>query len=178
MHRGWTGANVRTLLFEDSAVHAVGKFKEHKDPEILKSINRQSVTLSETYQRSTLLDILFARENWRSVRRRKGSSFTNSNVLTLQREGFCTTGLNRHAKGGGVKLALGILRALAAKPTEAGARNLVWGATEDFESGRHIHTCKAQEALSKFDTSPDGVEAQRRVFEEVVAILRAEEFQF
>ncbi|KAH8919066.1 NAD(P)-binding protein [Atractiella rhizophila] len=158
------------LAVVTSDLHAVAKFKEHKDPEIMKSVNRQPVTLSETYQRSKLLDILFARE---LARRPEAKGI----IVSAPNPGLCTSELSRHATGG-VKLAFGILRALAAKPAEVGARNLVWGAIEEFESGSYIHTCKPQEGLSKFVTTPDGVEAQRRVFNELVTILRAEGFQF
>ncbi|KAH8925795.1 NAD(P)-binding protein [Atractiella rhizophila] len=81
---------------------------------------------------------------------------------------------------GGIKLFLNTLVLLGAKTTERGARNLIWAAVEDFESGVYIHMCKVQreQELSKFVTSPDGLKAQEKVFNELVTLLRAEGFVF
>ncbi|KAH8925794.1 NAD(P)-binding protein [Atractiella rhizophila] len=157
------------LTIVTSDLHSAAKFKEQNEPEILKSVNEKDFTFLESYQRSKLLDILFARE---LGKRPEAEGIT----VSAPNPGFSRTELGRYATGG-FKLAFGLFASIVAKPAEAGARNIVWGAVEDFESGSYVHTCKIQEGLSTFVASPEGIKAQEKVFRELMMILRAEGFQ-
>ncbi|KAH8925786.1 NAD(P)-binding protein [Atractiella rhizophila] len=152
-----------------SDAHAGAKFKEHKESSILEAINKgENFSTRERYPVSKLLDILFARELAKQPS-------AQGVIVSASNPGFCHSEFRREISA----VIFRVMEVVAAKPTELGARNLVWGAVEDFDSGSYIHLCKAQEeALSPFVTSPEGAKAQKKVFDELVTILRAEGFVF
>ncbi|KAH8919130.1 NAD(P)-binding protein [Atractiella rhizophila] len=150
------------LAIVSSDTHELPKFEQRNKPNILRAINEETFVAHQRYWTSKLLDVLFTREL----------------AKLPQANGIIVSSPNPGCHASSTNCALLIIgEALAARSTEMGARNVVWGSVEDFETGSYINMCKVQRP-STFVTSVDGAKAQKKVFEELVTILRSEGFQF
>ncbi|PQE17929.1 hypothetical protein CJF32_00008399 [Rutstroemia sp. NJR-2017a WRK4] len=155
------------LVIVASDAHEQAMFRERKAPNLMDALrDPNSSYQQERYNVSKLLEILVVRE-LASKMTASGKSPVILNTLT---PGFCHSELMRHAL-----FPLNVLawlgKALIARTTEVGSRTLVAAAAAGEEShGQYMADCKVDRP-SKWVRSEEGMEVQKRVYEEVMLAL-------
>ncbi|KAJ9113047.1 hypothetical protein QFC22_006143 [Naganishia vaughanmartiniae] len=91
-------------------------------------------------------------------------------IVNAVHPGLCHSSLMRESVG--LKGCLiGLLKLIAARSTEAGARNLVWAGTHDMPTGAYIHDCRVFEP-SDFVLSTQGREIGAEIWDEMKVIWK------
>lgn len=120
----------------------------------------------DRYNTSKLLVVLVARELAKSMDERGN----NHIVLNTLNPGFCRSALFRHLPFP-VNWFINLGLFVAGRTNEMGSRTLVAAAAAGPEShGRYMDSCVVWKE-SLFVTSEEGVQAQKRVYTELMAIL-------
>lgn len=140
-------------------------FKEQFSP-IIFDVLKTSKYQSDRYNVSKLLEILTVRE--------LGPAMTASGkpkvILNTLTPGFCHSELMRHANFP-LNLLGWIGKLLIGRTTEMGSRTLVAAACAGEEThGAYMTDCQVKNP-SKWVRSDQGMEAQKRVYKELLAIL-------
>lgn len=160
-----------TLSVVTSELHAWPRFPEKKAVTNAKDgkeggvfamlSDPQSKTMRERYATSKLLEVLVNRE---MAPRLKDSGV----VLNMLNPGLCHSELTRD-----VGWIMNVYKFFLARTTEVGARTLVAAATVGPEShGKYMHDAKvADEELSEFVKSEEGMKIGKQVYEELLEIL-------
>ncbi|KAH8704875.1 hypothetical protein BGW36DRAFT_366338 [Talaromyces proteolyticus] len=150
------------ITIVSSEVHAWTSFPEWKAPNTFAALNdAEKTNMAERYGTSKLLEILAVREI--------APRIANSGVIiNLVNPGLCHSALARHSGWG-----LWLLKQVFARSTEVGSRTLMAGATAGqdshgaFMSDGHV----ANDELSAFVRSDEGLQAQKKVWRELGEIL-------
>ncbi|KJZ74186.1 hypothetical protein HIM_06417 [Hirsutella minnesotensis 3608] len=159
-----------TLTFVSSAVHAFTSFAERSAPRgrILETVGDRALAekrWAEQYPISKLLGVFGAR----ALAERRPASVTPPVTVNLVHPGMCHSELARDSQSWGFWL----WRQALSRSTEYGSRTLVHAASQGADShGQYLADC-AVAAPAPLVTSPEGREAQERVWEEIVAKLEA-----
>ncbi|KAJ4345493.1 uncharacterized protein N0V89_011625 [Didymosphaeria variabile] len=159
-----------TLSIVASEVHAWAKFPEANAPngQIFPELSKKFPTLNaenmgNRYQVSKLLDVF----GTRAMADRKSAQAIPV-TFNCVNPGLCESELARDA-GMGLK----IMKFFLARTTEFGSRTLVHAAAAGAEThGHYLSDCHIQ-LPSDYVRSPEGYEAQNRVWDELVAKLEA-----
>jgi len=158
------------LTIVASDAHFVANFKERTSLAIFTALdNPVGKNQSEKYNISKLLEILTIRElaPKMTVSTESGRPAVILNTLT---PGLCESQLMRHAS---FLLAIGakIGKALLARNSEVGSRTLVSAALAGEDThGEYMADCKIAQP-STFVRSNEGAQVQKRVYDELMAIL-------
>jgi len=158
------------LTIVASDAHFVANFKERTSLAIFTTLDDPvGKNQSEKYNISKLLEILMIRElaPKMTASAESGKPAVILNTLT---PGLCESQLMRHAS---FLLAIGakIGKALLARNSEVGSRTLVSAALAGEDThGEYMADCKIAQA-SAFVRSDEGAQVQKRVYDELMAIL-------
>ena len=150
------------LTIVTSEVHGWTKFTEWKEPNVFDALDDEKKSnFEERYPTSKLLEVLVVRE---IAPKLAGSGVT----LNMTNPGLCHSELSR--EGGWF---LEVLKFFLARTTEVGSRTLVAPAMAGEDGhGKYYHDGIANDKhLSPFVQSEDGTKAQKKVWEELSAIL-------
>lgn len=144
------------------------KFNERKSDSIFDALgDPKSPNMMDRYSTSKLLEVLFIRELAAAL---SSSSSSPKVILNTPSPGLCHSSLMRDAAGI-THYALTGMKAIFARTTEVGARNLIAAACAGEEShGQYISECVVKEP-SDFVKSREGEVTQQRVYEELMGIL-------
>ncbi|KAI9777898.1 MAG: hypothetical protein M1816_004387 [Peltula sp. TS41687] len=157
------------LVVVSSEVSFLTSFNERKSPNILQTLNDQSTAnMDDRYPISKLLEVFLVRE----LARRTDRSGKPDVVINCLNPGFCQSELSRGVSG--IRgLIMTVEKAVLARTTEAGSRTLVHAAAGGKEThGSYMSNAKVARP-APLVLSPDGVEAQKRVWAEVMEKLEA-----
>ena len=148
------------LAIVTSEVHAWTKFAERKAPNVFAALSDpKTANMAERYPTSKLLEVLAVR----AVTARFADAGI---VLNMLNPGLCHSELARDAGW-----RLWFMKLLLARTTEVGSRALV-AAAYDENRGAYMSDAKAaNQDLSPFVKSPEGAEAQKKVWGELKEIL-------
>ncbi|BCS23683.1 putative short-chain dehydrogenase/reductase family protein [Aspergillus puulaauensis] len=167
--RDYPAAPTPRLSVVVSEVHAWSKFPEWQSPRgIFPALDdEENARMGERYPTSKLVAILALRE---LVSRMSGDG---SVVVNMVNPGFCHSQLGRNASGL-TSLQMNLLKMVLARTTEVGSRTLVAGGSAGKESHGMYMTDGVVENdnLSAFVRSSDGMAAQKRVWDELAAIVQ------
>lgn len=150
------------LTIVSSETHAFPKFPEKTAPEIFKALNKDAkFDPGERYPVTKLLEVLLVRE---MAPRMEGSGV----ILNIVNPGLCHSELSRDGPW-----FLEVIKFFIARSTEVGSRTLCAAAFAGGDShGKYMHDCKVDDGkLSRFVRSDEGKETERRLWEELSAIL-------
>ncbi|KAJ5673961.1 hypothetical protein N7462_009400 [Penicillium macrosclerotiorum] len=150
------------LSIVTSEVHGWTSFAESRTKNIFAALDDPAQTnMAERYGTSKLLEVLVVRE----LAPRLAQSGL---ILNMLNPGLCHSALARDSGWD-----LWFLKLVFARSTEVGSRSLVAAAADGPEShGGYLSDGKlANEALSPFVISAEGFQVQKRVWEELGAIL-------
>jgi len=142
------------LTLTGSEVHFWSKFKEAKnDQHPIHALNDKSkFDGNDRYNVSKLLNLFLVREI--------GQIATDKVVVNVVNPGLCHSSLTRDATG--IKYyGIALLKALLARTTEAGSRNLVWASLNSTKPGAYSSACRVEEE-SDYSLSQEGMEAQKK----------------
>ncbi|KAG9057059.1 hypothetical protein FS842_008721 [Serendipita sp. 407] len=154
------------LVIVVSDVHFIASLKDKHKPNILSSINTRPAKFDSggRYQDSKLIDVLLTRQ---LAEHPKLKQETSGIVICGVNPGFCRSELMREAPS----LARIIMFALLARTTREGAKNYLWASlTNEIPQGSYTSSC-AVRAPSSFVRSEEGKGVQKRLWDEVGAIL-------
>jgi len=163
-----TAANFSTrphLVIVSSEVHHWTDLPARKNSDIFKTLDdKESVDMNDRYNVSKLLEVLVVREIFNSVIKDKDSYPV---IINLVNPGLCHSELARDMGWG-----LALMKLLIARTTEVGSRTLVSAAGQIGEKsqGEYLSDC-AIAPPSSFVRSGEGRETQKRVWNELTAIL-------
>ncbi|KAF3482433.1 NAD(P)-binding protein [Arthroderma uncinatum] len=146
-----------------SETHAWTPFPEYKAENIFEKLDDPTAAdMTDRYASSKLMDILILRE---MVHRASGAW---PEVVNMVNPGLCHSRLARELGWG-----FWLFKQVVARSTEVGSRTLVLGAAAGPEShGKYMVNGKVDDsALSGFVRSPEGRNAQQKLWEELVPIL-------
>jgi len=125
-------------------------------------LNAVPLLTTRRYPVSKAIEVLFVRELVKHT--------GNNPIITLVNPGLCGSDLMREASGP-LLILVKIMMMLLARTTEKGSRTLVAGVSTGEEShGEYMADCKNQE-VAGWVTSPRGVEVQKKVYDQTMAIL-------
>lgn len=145
-----------------SEVHALTNLPEHKEGNSFANLdNREKSQMAMRYPASKLLEVLVVRE--------LAPKITNQKIIfNMLNPGLCHSSLAREGNW-----VLSVMKFLLARSTEVGSRCLVAAASAGDESHGAYMTdgVVSNGHLSKFVTSDEGREAQKKVWAELKAIL-------
>ncbi|KAI9799896.1 MAG: hypothetical protein M1833_003818 [Piccolia ochrophora] len=157
------------LVIVSSDVHEITSFPERKGANIFETLNKEAAAnMSDRYNVSKLLDVFGTRALAESTTK---SGKPRVIVSTLN-PGLCHSALVRNFSR--VKsFGMWVLKGLAARTTEVGARTLVAGAA----GGEATHGKYMQDGViaepSAFVRSAEGAETQKRVWQELTQKLES-----
>ncbi|KAL8934905.1 MAG: hypothetical protein Q9216_005678 [Gyalolechia sp. 2 TL-2023] len=149
------------LTIVTSGVHAWSDLPERKHPDIFQALNdEKTVDMQNRYPVSKLLEVFYSRE---LAARMKQTGKPDGVTLNLVSPGLCHTELSREGT-----ISVAILKFFLAQSAEAGSRNLLWATTQagPDSHGKYIDSCGFY-PVSPFVTSPEGIETQRRIWDEL-----------
>lgn len=152
------------LSFVVSEVHAWTDLPERQNSNIFTALDdEEASSIIQRYPTTKLLEVLLIRE---LVAARLPAH--SRVVVNMLNPGLCHSQLGRDAGWG-----LWLLKQVLARSTEMGSRTLVAGAAGGPEShGAYMTDGKvANEALSTFVRSAEGEKTQKRLWDELIAIL-------
>ena len=152
------------LTLVTSEAHLWTEMPERTAPSIFKRLDEEDgANMQDRYNVSKLLEILVVREIFDKVIKDPAEYPV---IINMVNPGLCHSEL-----ADVLGLPIKILKAIFARKTEVGSRTLVDAALQGQESmGQYISDCKIEEP-SPFVGTADGKETQRRVWEELSAIL-------
>ncbi|KAF2657153.1 NAD(P)-binding protein [Lophiostoma macrostomum CBS 122681] len=162
------------LTFVSSGLHARARFSERGLPEgsILAALNDrekrdQGFDSTEQYATSKLLNLLWARE----FAKRVGNADV---IVNAPNPGFCKTGLQRDTAGMMRYVKL-VVAAILGRRVEDGARCVVDAVLVKGEEshGKYLSEAQVTDEVEGI-RGDEGVELQRRVWDEVTAWLKSE----
>ncbi|KAI4128640.1 MAG: hypothetical protein LQ347_004096 [Umbilicaria vellea] len=151
------------LVIVSSEVHFFTSFPEKSSGNIFKTLNdKVSANMQDRYNVSKLLEVFYTRE---LAARTKANNKADV-IINFLNPGLCHSELAREAGW-----ALYIMKLLLARSTECGSRTLVQAVEAGHEShGQYMSNCRPS-ATAPLVTSPEGVKAQKQVWEELSARL-------
>ncbi|KAI8830867.1 retinol dehydrogenase [Chytriomyces cf. hyalinus JEL632] len=161
-----TAAKPVHLSIVASEVHAFTTLPEKKHPHIFNALNVNSPEferLQERYNVTKLMQVFIARELAQRVD-------CDRVIVNFLNPGLCHSNLTSTAKGWG-SFAVETLKYWIGRTTEVGSRTLVHALSAGKEShGQYLSDCKV-EPPAVFVTSVEGVQVQKRLWDELTAIL-------
>ncbi|KIL86314.1 hypothetical protein FAVG1_10712 [Fusarium avenaceum] len=163
-----TGRTPR-LVITSSSVHYNAKFRERFEPSIFDALNKNKQEwLNDRYNVSKLLEVMLVCSI--AVAMNEGPHSAQPIILNNVHPGLCESELDKDVKGL-PRYLLTIAKTLVARKTEVGSRTLVHSAAAGDEShGKYMSECRVREP-SAFVRSKEGVETEKRVHKELMAIL-------
>lgn len=157
------GASPR-LVVVSSEAHHLTALREINAPDLYERLNdKQHWNVGERYAITKLLEVLFVRE---IVARRPRDP---SVVINLVNPGLCKSELERDAGESG--LAMRLMRSIIDRTTEVDGRALVLGASGPGDIHGEFMSDGKQQVVEGWIYQDVGRRAQRKVFEQTVAIL-------
>ncbi|KAG8761684.1 hypothetical protein FRC14_000068 [Serendipita sp. 396] len=154
------------LVIVVSDVHFIASLKDQYQPDILRSLNTQPAKFdyNSRYQDTKLIDVLLTRQLAEHPQLKQD---TSGIVICGVNPGFCRSELMRETPSF-VRMTL---YALFARTTQEGAKNYLWSSlTNEIPQGSYTSSC-AVEAPSSFVRSEKGKQVQRKLWNEVGAVL-------
>ncbi|KZT39201.1 NAD(P)-binding protein [Sistotremastrum suecicum HHB10207 ss-3] len=148
----------------------VKNLEEAKSPQIIAKLSDKAhctpSVMRQRYNVSKALNVFFVKA---LAARLPSDTLITVDAVT---PGFCHSKLTRESKGA-VGVLVAILKALIARTTEAGSRNLVYAAlsgTQAEMQGKYLNKCQVYEE-SDYILSAEGQKVQDRLWDETVSIL-------
>ncbi|KAL8280529.1 hypothetical protein RQP46_007177 [Phenoliferia psychrophenolica] len=153
------------LTLTGSEVHFWSTFTQHADPHPITALNDAAhFDGKDRYNVSKLLNVFLARK--------LAAAAGDDVVVNVVNPGLCHSELTRSAKGL-VAVFMTVFKALLARTTEVGSRNLVWACLNETPPGAYVSNCEVTEE-SDFALSPEGRSAEERVWADLTAIWEKE----
>ncbi|KAJ3229845.1 hypothetical protein HDU81_004965 [Chytriomyces hyalinus] len=148
-----------------SEVHAFTTLPEKKHPHIFNALNVNSPDFHDRYNVTKLMQVFIARELAKGVD-------SDKVIINFLNPGLCHSNLTAPAKGF-TSFMVETLKYWLGRTTEVGSRTLVHALTVGKEShGQYLSDCRV-EATGVFVTSGEGVQVQRRLWDELTEILES-----
>ncbi|KAL8921656.1 MAG: hypothetical protein Q9208_005585 [Pyrenodesmia sp. 3 TL-2023] len=153
------------LTIVSSGIHSSTSLPEKSSPNIFEKLNDEATADMEgRYPVSKLLEVFYCREL--ALRMKQDEKNDPNVVLNFVCPGLCHSELAREGSW-----SLYFLKLFLARTTEAGSRNFVWATQAGPEShGKYIGNCRFED-VSPFVQSAEGLETQKRVWDELSAKL-------
>ncbi|MCJ1297752.1 hypothetical protein MMC08_000540 [Hypocenomyce scalaris] len=156
------------LTVVTSALHFRAKFEERKRQGIFGALNdKKTAKMADRYNTSKLLEILIVRHLTSFSGFKTGE--TSAVVINTVNPGFCHSELTREASG----FPINVAKAIMARTTEEGSRDLVIAASAGKESHGEYVSDGHVAGVSQFVASEKGAAAGQRVWEELSQKLEA-----
>ena len=150
------------LTVVTSEMHIFTEFPERHETNIIAALNDSSKTnMTERYSTSKLIEVLLVRELAPKVSRM-------GVVMNMVNPGLCHSKLARD-----YDWKFGLMKLILARSTEVGSRTLVAGASAGPNSdGAYMSdSVVADEKLSSFVTSDEGIATQHKLWDQLKSVL-------